>query len=327
MADLSTSFMGIQLKNPIIVGSSGLTNSISKIKRLEDGNAAAVVIKSIFEEQLVSEADEQIYQDMSHYPEAASYLKTYSLSNNLEHFIRLIEDAKKSTSIPIIGSIHCFTSSNWVALASEFEKAGADALELNAFILPSDDNISGEQNEQIYFDIIENVRNTVNIPIALKMSHYSSGLANLIKRISWTGNVNGLVLFNRFHKPDIDLNSMKLITSGMFSTSSEIHLPLRWTALLSPKIRTDIAASTGIHDGEGIIKLLLAGAKAVQVASVLYEKGTNYVPVMLKEIERWMEMKNIEKLSSIIGTMSQENIENHSSYERIQFMKYFSGMD
>jgi len=328
MAKLSTIYMGLQLKNPIIVGSSGLTSSLDNIRKLAENDAGAIVLKSLFEEQILHEANRTYSSDqlINAYPEAQDYIMNYSKDNTVDNYIRLIRDSKQAVDIPIIASINCVSASEWTSFASKIQDAGADGLELNIFILPSDPRHDGVQNEKIYFDIVEKVLKIVDIPVSIKISSYFSGLAKTALKLSWTG-ISGMVLFNRFFSPDIDIESFDVKPTNVFSTASEIANSLRWVAMLSGRLHCDVAASTGIHDGEGVIKQLLAGAKAVQIASVLYENGRDVIPGMLSYIEEWMNRKGFSSLTDFIGKMSIREAENPAAYERVQFMKYFSGIE
>ncbi len=325
--DLSVKYMGLDLKSPLIIGSSGLTNSVEKIKELESFGAGAVVLKSLFEEQILFEADAAGKQNEFDYPEALDYIKSYAKDDSINSYLKLIEDCKKETQIPIIASVNCVTEGEWLNFAKRVEKAGADALELNVSLLPTDIEKSSQENEKLYFDVIEQVKAVVNIPIALKMSHYSSGLANLIRTLSWTKKVDAFVLFNRYYNPDIDINSMKITSSGVFSSPADIAASLRWVAVLSDKIRTDISASTGVHSGTDIVKQLLAGADTVQVVSAIYKHGPEYIKTMMDELTEWMTKKNFNSIEDYRGELSYKNINNPVAFERIQFMKYFGGIE
>ncbi len=325
--NLSVKYLGLTLKNPIIVGSSGLTNSVEKIKELEKNGAGAVVIKSLFEEQIMFEANNANANNNYDYPEALDYIKAYAKTNTIADYLTLIKNAKKEVSIPIIASINCITNGEWISIAKKIEEAGADAIELNISLLPADITKTSEQNEKRYFDIIEAVRKTVKIPIALKMSHYSAGLTNLIQKISWTKNVDGLVLFNRYYNPDIDINTLKITSSGVFSTTEDISQSLRWVAILSDKINVDIAASTGVHDADGVIKQLLAGATTVQVVSTLYKNGGSHLTTIIKGLETWMTKNNYKSIADFKGKVSYKSAENAVAFDRVQFMKYFGGVE
>lgn len=328
MANLSTTYMGLKLKNPIIIGSSGLTNSVENIKEAAANGAAAVVLKSLFEEQILHSAAHTLMQNegSNYYPEAEDYITNYTRSSDLDKYLKLIRDSKKAVDIPIIASINCISSREWTDFAKKIEEAGADALELNIFVLPSDPTKSGEQNEALYFDIIEKITKTVKIPISAKVSYYFSGMAKMALKLSWTG-ISGLVLFNRFFSPDIDIDRFEVKATNVFSTPAELSTSLRWVAMLSSQVQCDIAASTGIHDGKAVIKQLLAGAKAVQVASVIYKKGFKEVQLMLDEIAVYMNQHNFKTLDQFIGRMSVKKAENPAAYERVQFMKHFSGIE
>ena len=324
--DLTTNYLGLKLRNPIIIGSSGLTESVEKIKELAENNAGAVVLKSLFEEQILMEMHKSQNQDYHDYPEAHDYARYYTKEKSTNDYFNLIKEAKEAVDIPVIASINCFSDHEWISFAKKFEDAGADALEINVSMLPTDDNRSGEENEKIYFDIIEKVRKEVNIPISLKMSHYSAGLSNLIKKICWTKNVNGIVLFNRYYSPDIDIENFKITATNILSIPAEISTSLRWIALLSGKIECDLAASTGVHNGEGVIKQILAGAAAVQIVSAIYKHGAEHISTVLKDIENWMEKNNFSALDNFRGKMSYEKAKNPAAFERVQFMKYFAGI-
>jgi len=328
MADLKTKYMGLELKNPIIVGSSGLTNSVENIIEIEKNGAGAVVLKSLFEEQILQDISKTISRDehTNMYPEATDYIVNYSKDAAVSNYLKLIKDAKAAVSIPIIASVNCISSTEWVSFASKIEEAGADALELNVFILPSDPRKTGEENEKVYLDIIFQVQKVVSIPIAIKLSYYFSGLAKTALSLSWTG-ISGMVLFNRFFSPDIDIEKFEIKPTNIFSTPEELSISLRWVAMLSSRLHCDIAASTGVHDGEAVIKQLLAGAKAVQISSVLYKNGFGEIKIMLSVLEKWMAKHNFKSLAEFIGKMSIKETENPAAYERVQFMKYFSGIE
>jgi len=328
MADLRTRYMGLSLRNPIIVGSSGLTNSVDRIKELEKMGAGAVVLKSLFEEQIRFQINHSVSQSQSiySYPEAEDYIGNYTKESNVSEYLDLIRKCKSSVSIPIIASVNCVSSIEWTNFAQKIQEAGADALELNIFILPSDPKRNSEQNEQVYFDIAMAIIKQVSIPVALKISYYFSSLTNTALKLSWTG-IKGMVLFNRFYSPDIDIDKFEVTSSNVLSSPDEISTSLRWVAMLSDRLHCDISASTGVHDGEGVIKQLLAGAKAVQITSCLYKNGTGVIPEMLKFIEAWMDKHGFKTTNDFIGKMSFKEANNPAAYERVQFMKHFAGIE
>jgi dihydroorotate dehydrogenase (fumarate) len=325
MQDLTTTYMGIPLKNPIIIGSSGLTSSVERLKALEKNGAAAIVIKSIFEEEILAEYD-NVLKNMDKYESNLEYLDYYDYKikeDTLSKYMLHITEAKKNLSIPVIASINCLTASEWTYYAKKFEEAGADGLELNIFAMPSDFSVKSEDKEKLYFDIIEKVLKNVTIPVALKMSYYFTNLGLTIQRLSKTG-IKGLVLFNRFWSPDIDIESKQIISANVLSTPSELPISLRWIALMADRVDCDLAASTGIHDGKAIIKLLLAGAKATQVVSTIYKNGIAQIEKMIKDLETWMQSNKYTNIDQFRGKMSQSKIKNPAEFERVQFMKYFS---
>lgn len=329
MANLKTNYLGLELRNPIVIGSSRLSSSVDKIKNLEKQGAGAVVLKSLFEEQIEYESEKAFAEQQGlgyHYQEAADYIKGYSRDYHVGDYLKLIKEAKAEVEIPIIASINCVSAKEWTSFARRLEEAGADAIELNIFILPSDPNHEGKDNEKVYFEIADKVKRQVKIPVSLKVSYYFSSLSKMIRELSWTG-VEGLVLFNRFFSPDIDIEKMEVTPSFVFSSPEELAISLRWVAMLSDITHCDIAASTGIHDGKSVIKQLLAGAKVTQVASVLYKEGPAKIGEMLNELESWMDRHGYESLEDFRGKLSSKETENPATYERVQFMKHFSGIE
>jgi dihydroorotate dehydrogenase (fumarate) len=328
MSEIATKYMGLTLRNPLIVGSSSLTNSVDNLKELEKNGAGAVVLKSIFEEQIRleteaalkdAEQDDIIYSEKS---ESLDYIDMHIKEDTLHHYINLIKEAKKELLIPVIASINCVTASEWVTFARELENAGADALELNIAIPPSELFKNTNEIEKTYFDIIQKVTDVTTLPVAVKISPYFTNLAQMIQNISKT-NISSVVLFNRYYSPDFDLNNFSEISASTYSDPKEYTNTLRWTAIMSEKIDVDIAASTGVHDGNTFIKMLLAGASAVQVVSAIYKNGVEQIQHILNDVETWMEKQGYNYLDQFRGKMSQKNIANPGVFERIQFMKYF----
>ncbi|MCF8078062.1 MAG: dihydroorotate dehydrogenase-like protein [Desulfobacterales bacterium] len=336
--DLSTTYMGLSLKSPIIAGSSGMTSSVDKVKALEAHGAGAVVLKSIFEEEVSYEyADfmkkaKQKFGDPKYfdYEGQRSPIEYYDYvirEENLQKNITLIESCKKAVSIPVMASINCFFYSvEWLSYAVNLEQAGADGLELNMFFPPTDFKHTREEKEALYFEITEKVTEAVSIPVALKISPYFTDLGPMIQRLSKTG-IHGIVLFNRFFSPDFDIDKMKVKPSFVFSTPAELALSLRWVAVMANKVDCSLAASTGVHDSTAVIKQLLAGADAVQVASCLYKNGPSYLETLLEGLKQWMEKKKFEDLEDFKGRLSQEQSTDPAVYERAQFMRYFGGKE
>ncbi len=324
MANLETTYLGLKLKNPIILGSSGLTSTLIQVKRIEEAGAGAVVLKSIFEEEILKEFEQTVdthiegHQNYEYY----DYFDYKIKEQNLARYTKLIWDLKQEVNIPIIASINAVSNHEWASFAKKFEEAGADALEINAFILPTRLNKTSDEIEKMYFDIIDYVLNYVSIPVSLKIGPYFSNLPTVIEKFSKTG-IKGLVLFNRTYNPDIDINDLKLIPSKIFSSDWEYTLPLRWIALMSGRIKTDISASTGIHSANEVIKMLLAGAKTTQIVSAVYRQGLSVIPKIIKDLEDWMDSKNYTSIDNFRGTLNNSNVSDPAFLERIQFMKYF----
>jgi len=324
MVDLSTNYMGFKLKNPIIAASSGMTDTVDKIKNLEANGVGAVVLKSLFEEQIMMEIDAVAAANIyNKYGDADDYISYYTKKYHIDHYLKLIEESKDQVDIPVIASLNSFSVGRWVDFAEKIESAGADALELNLFLLPGDQKFSGKEIEETYFDIIRGVRRNTSLPIAVKVSTYFSGMADSLIKMSHE-DINALVLFNRFYSPDVDLENETIVSSRIFSLPEENSMCIRWIGMISDKVNCDLAASTGIVDGYGAIKNLMVGAKAVQVASTIYKNTAKQVGVMLHQMEHWMNDKGYESLDEIIGKLSYRKIEKPMIFERAQFMKYFS---
>ena len=325
MANLETTYLGLKLKNPVIVASSGLTNSVEKIKKLRDAGAGAVILKSLFEEQIIHEVDSFIQSSAgTDYPEAFDYIKEYSRENSVAAYLKLLKEAREAVDIPVIASINCFSSDEWIDFAQQIEQAGADAIELNLFVLNTDKNSDASVYEQTYYEVAEMVSKVVSIPVAMKLGDYFSNLVAVVNKLSVTG-AKGVVLFNRFFEPDIDIQNLTITSSGVFSSPADIRRSLRWVAIVSDKVKNiDIAASTGVHDGEAVIKQLLAGAKAVQVCSSVYKGGPKAITLMLKKLEAWMDEKKFASIEDFRGLMNYGKIKDPVVYERAQFMKHFS---
>jgi dihydroorotate dehydrogenase (fumarate) len=323
--DLSTNYLGLKLKNPIIVGSSGLTDSVEKIQNLEAMGAGVVVLKSLFEEEIIMEMEETIHSMTNRhfvFPETMDYMETVHKEDILTNYLQLITDSKKSVEIPIIASINCVSSQKWTFFAKEIEKAGADALELNLFFLPSD-NLRGEKEVmEATLEIISKVKSSIKIPVALKISAFQSNLIRYAEFIDQAG-VEALVLFNRSWLPDIDLNQLVISSGFVLSSPSDLGNTLRWVSMLSGRVNCDIAASTGVHDGAGVIKQILAGAHACQVVSSLYINELTHIQKLTSELSKWMVAHEFHTIEEFRGRLSQSNSGNPAAWERVQFMKHF----
>jgi dihydroorotate dehydrogenase (fumarate) len=344
MENLETSYLGLKLRNPLIAGSCGLTNSIPNIKEIAKKGVGAIVIKSLFEEQIQAEAEKVIRNNTQtestierpsetifnkriyDYDEAYSYVFDFAKRNTLGKYLYFINEAKESVDIPVIASINCVSNQDWHSFAKKIEETGVDALELNIYILPSDWRRSGEDNERIYYDIIKEVRNYVNIPVAVKIGYYFSSLSQSVRKLSQTG-IKGLVLFNRPYNTDIDIDAIELSHGPIYSSPEEYARTLRWIAILAGHVDCDLSASTGVHDDKAFIKQLLAGATTVQIASALYKKGTDVIPEILNGTLSWMAKHKFESVDDFRGKLSKSKLENPAALERVQFMKLYSGIE
>jgi len=342
MADLSIQYLGLKLKNPVIIGSSGMTGTVAGVKQAAAAGAGAVVLKSIFEEQILHEIDSYLsesekengnsfnkgYQSVLKereydYEEAYSYLTDHAKDLTLQKYLTFVSEAKKSVDIPIIASINCTTAYDWHYFARKIEEAGADALELNVYVLPSNTKKNSAENEKIYFDILAAVLQQVSIPVSLKMGYYFSGLATSAIELSKTG-IAGLVLFNRPFHPDIDINTLEVNSKYLLSDPYEYSHVLRWVALLSGRVECPLVATTGIHTSEIAIKQLLVGATAVEIVSAMYKHGYPVITELIKGIEEWMDSKGYATIDDFRGKMNQLSIKNPAEFERVQFMRLYS---
>ncbi len=327
MADLSTYYLGIELKNPIIASSSSLTSNISKLKKIEEAGAGAVVLKSLFEEQVLFENKETLDQgDSAWHTEVYDYINKISMEYGPDYYIKLIKDAKKELSIPVIASLNCISDKVWIDYSKKIEDAGADALELNLAILPNNPDKNSLDIENLYIEIIKNVRKSIKLPLSIKIGPFFTNLSNIVQKFSDIG-INGIVLFNRFYNFDIDIEKIKLKPANILSSPTEMYTSLRWTSLLSGQFEFDIAASTGIYNAESVIKFLLGGATVCQICSVLYKNGIDSITNILKGIEEWMNKKNYKTISDFRGLLSRSRSEYPESYERLQYIKGLTGIE
>jgi len=319
--------MGLQLKNPVVVASSQLTYDVEKVAECEKAGAGAVVLKSIFEEQIEHDSRQMIGgMDFDAYTEAYDYFKETSRDYYIDNYLALVEEAKKRVNIPVIASINAVSSGNWIEYATRFEQVGADALELNLYIIPANTAADGRDIEKGYFDILKKVRQKVSIPVALKLGSQFSGMARTMQQFANEG-AKGLVLFNRFYKPDIDIEKMSVKTAQIYSAPEEMAFTLQWIALLSGKVGADLAANTGIHSSADVIKQLLAGAKVTEVCSQLMRKGVGEIETLTQGLTEWMDRKGYASIEEFRGMMSQERMEHPEVYERSQYIKALVGIE
>lgn len=326
MKNLKTTYLGLELNSPLILSSSGLSKKTENLKNAEANGVGAIVLKSLFEEQITYESNKAI-MDSIDYPEAIDYIKNYSRHNSLYEYLELIKQSKSAVKVPIIASINCTSDMEWGGFASEIEKAGADALELNMNIFPFDPHQSGAEIEEKYFHIVEQVKENTKLPIALKIGKNFTSLPYFIKQMTFRG-INTFVLFNRFYEPVIDIKKQEMTSSPVLSFENDVKQSLRWVAIikgLSSEI--EISASTGIHSADGAIQQLLAGASTVQLCSVLYKKGIKEIGTINSEISKWMNEKSYKSIDEFRAKLSYANIKDPQVYERFQFIKHFTTIE
>lgn len=323
-----TSYMGLKLESPIIVSACTLSEQTDNIVKMEDNGAGAVVLFSLFEEQIRQE--EKLYsgvmsQTSSAFAEAMDYFPSLDdFHIGSDQYLENIRKAKERVKIPIIGSLNGITNEGWIDYSRMMEQAGADAIEVNIFFIPGDVNLSSSHVEHRYLNIIESIKHTVKIPVAVKLNPYFSAMGNMATRMQQSG-ANALVLFNRFYQPDFDINHLTIKTDLHYSESSEIRLPLLWIALLYGKVDLSLAATTGVQSAIEVVKYLLAGADAVMTASSLYKNGIPYLKTMNRELQDWMYMMGFESIAAFKGSMSQQNISDPTAYERANYIKILEG--
>lgn len=322
--DLTTTYLGMKLKNPIVPSAGPLATKLDNIKKMEDAGASAVVLWSLFEEQIEHEQMELHYHTTVYsesYAEATSYFPEvgdYKLGP--DEYLEHIRKAKETVKIPIIASLNGKSRGGWTRYAKEMEQAGADALELNIYLLATDIETSGIEMENMYIDIVKEVRSAVKIPIAVKLSPFFSSTAWMADNLAKAG-ANGLVLFNRFYQPDIDLENLEVSPNVLLSTPMAMRLPLRWIAILYNRVKADLAATSGINDEKDVIKMIMAGANVTQMLSSLIRKGIPHITETIDKMKVWMEINDYESLEQMRGSMSYKNVSNPSLYERVNYMK------
>lgn len=322
--DLSTTYLGLKLKNPIVPSSSPLSQRLDDIRQLEDAGAPAVVLFSIFEEQirhdaealdhLLSAGSESFAEALSYFPDVGSY------KVGTEKYLELIASARAATQIPIIGSINGISPEGWTDYAVEIERAGAAAIELNAYYIATDPRRTGAEVEDMYVAVARAVKAAVKIPVAMKLSPYFSSTAHMAARLEEAG-ADGLVLFNRFYQPDFDLDEMEVRSDLNLSTPAEMRLPLRWIAILHGRVGVSLAGTTGVHSGRDAAKYLLAGADVAMTCAALLKNGVGHLRTMLDELAGWMDSKEYESVAEMKGAMSQQSVENPAAFERANYIK------
>ena len=306
MTDLKTTFAGLSLKNPIIISSSGLTNSVGKNKKLAEDGAGAIVLKSLFEEQIMLEAEQ--LKDPAFYPEGSDYLAEYIREHKLSEYLTLIKESKKVCPIPIIASINCYSDSEWVDFAKQIEEAGADAIEINILALQSDIQYTYGSFEQRHIDILRHIKKTVSIPVIMKLGDNLTNPVALIDQL-YANGAAAVVLFNRFYQPDINIEKMEHISGEVFSTVADLGTPLRWIGIVA--------------NAEAVVKAILAGASAVEVCSAIYQNTNAFIGEANRFLSAWMERKGFNSIAQFKGKLNIKDIQGINTFERTQFLKYF----
>ncbi|MDR0766757.1 MAG: dihydroorotate dehydrogenase-like protein [Odoribacteraceae bacterium] len=328
MTDLRVKYMGLELPGPVIAGSCGLTGTLENIEKLERAGAGAVILKSIFEEQIEEETLRVFkagFGEGDPFPGAIDYVREYARSHTLQQHAELTREAKRRLSIPVIASVNCFSDGEWISFARELEKAGADALELNIFVFPTDEFAGSAAVEEEYVKIVKATRALVNVPLGVKIAPWFTHLPSFARKLRGAG-ASAITLFNRLVDPDIHVETLRVSANdSLFSRPGDARSILRWTGILAGKDgKGEVSASTGVHDGETVVKLLLAGATSVQVCSVLYERGTGVIEELNGYVAGWMERNGFASVDAFRGMLSYAAINNPALYERAQFIKYFS---
>jgi dihydroorotate dehydrogenase (fumarate) len=328
MADLTATYMGLSLQNPLIVGSSSLTMTQDGVKAVEEAGAGAVVLKSIFEEQIRLEVGGEYDQlDTRMHAEAYEYLRAdLPMRMGPEKYVERLEAIKAAVRIPVFASVNCVTAEEWTAFARQLEAAGADGLELNVYDIPSAPDQSGADVEERHTAIVKAVKLAVSIPVAVKIGCFYSSLPAFVCKLQNAG-ADAVVLFNRFFQPDIDIDTIALKSTVHFSRAEDLLMPLRWTALLRRNLSCDLALSGGIHDAAGLIKAVLAGANVAQVCSVVYQEGAGVVSRLLRGLESWMDEKGFASLADVRGRLSTTGTGEPSGFERAQYIKTLTGVE
>jgi dihydroorotate dehydrogenase (fumarate) len=327
MVDLTTSYLGMKLKNPLVASASPLSEKVETAKRLEEAGIAAIVMYSLFEEQIIHESlelDHFLNQGADRFQEAMSYLPDmgrYTLAPDI--YVSTVSKIKQAVSVPVIGSLNGVSTGGWIKYAQKIEAAGADALELNLYFLPTDPNLSSAEIEDNYVQLVGDVRKSIKIPIAVKLSPFFTAIPNMAKRLTEAG-ADGLVLFNRFYQPDFDLEQLEVVPNLVLSTSQELRLPLRWIAILSGQMDVDFALTTGVHTTEDVLKAMMAGASVAMMTSELLQHGVDRTAEILAGLEKWMIEHEYESIQQMKGSMSQKSVGQPAAFERANYMKVLS---
>lgn len=323
--DTKTKYLGLELKSPVIVGSCGLTADVDKMVEMESAGAGAVVLKSVFEEQIIHDIKRNTHMvaPIDNYGDSYEYISQHVADDSLNRHFQMIREAKQRLSIPVIGSINCFSYENWITYASKFQEAGCDALELNMAILPYETSLSADDVERTFNQVITALKKSISIPISIKVGTYFTDMAKQMQQLSWMG-IQGVTMFNKSVQVDIDIEKEALCNASWLSAPGEIYNTLRWVAILSKKMRCDISASTGVYCADDVVKCLLAGANTVQVVSCLYKNGIDTLRQLHDGLCQWMQKKGYESVDQFRGKLAVQPSDKASVAMRTQFMKYFA---
>lgn len=328
--DLSTSYLGLPLKNPLVASASPLSKRIDQVRRLEDAGASAIVLYSLFEEQIMHESlelDHFLQRGTEIFSEALSYFPDLDHYNmGTQPYLDHVHAVKQAVTIPVIGSLNGISTGGWIEYARRIEQAGADALELNIYALPTDPDVTGAELEEEYVKLVREVRSSVQIPLALKLSPFFSSIPNMAKRFVEAG-ANGLVLFNRFYQPDFDLETLEVVPNLELSTSSDLRLPLRWIAILSGQIEADFALTSGVHTAVDVVKAMMAGASVAMLTSELLAHGIEQLTDLLASLQAWMVEHEYDSIATMKGSMNQRAVVEPAAFERANYMKALSSFD
>lgn len=323
-----TRYLGLELKSPIVVGSCGLTADVDKMVQMEQAGAGAVVVKSVFEEQIIHDIkrNTHVVAPIDNYGDSYEYIANHVADDSLERHFSMIREAKRQLTIPVIGSINCFSYENWLTYAQKFQDAGCDALELNMAILPYETSLSADDVERTFSQIINTIRKSIELPISIKVGSYFTDMAKQMQQLSWMG-IQGVTMFNKSVEVDIDIERETLQNASYLSNHEEMYRTLRWVAILSKKMRCDLSATTGVYCAADVVKMLLAGATTVQVVSCLYKNGIDTLRELNEGLQAWMQRKGYENLAAFRGKLAVMPAEKASVAMRTQFMKYFAEID
>jgi len=327
MINLSTKYLGLKLKSPLVASSSPLCKELGTLRQLEDAGASAVVLESLFEEQIIidsNELDRHLWESSDVSAEALGYYPDFSNYNRgAERYLEHVRQAKQALKIPVIASLNGVSKGGWIKYAKEMEKAGADALELNIYFVPTDLSLSANDIENMYFDLVEAVTASVKIPVAVKIAPYFSSVGNMALKLQKAG-AKGLVIFNRFYQPDFDLEALEVVPNLVLSHSSELTIRLHWAAILFDKVKMDMAITGGVHTAEDVLKSMAAGARVAMMTSVLLEKGPGYLKTLEAGVREWLETHEYQSIEQMQGSLSQKNVAHPAAFERANYVKVLS---